>query len=226
MDPSKEKQSAFDMLSREEQISFNLQEIELIIDELDDKGIDVENFPDELLKDKELWLSCTPTIKEWIFKAESPDIFTMMIRLLAIPPLRKTSTAKEIIGEFYRPGISIGTRWTIGNTMSVIANDEVLEEILKIINDEENGETREMFVAALGNLKDPKVVPYLMGLLSHPQLDGYAIMALNKLRAIETVEDIRNQLENPREWVQVEARKTMRKFEKIIEKQAEKEVKK
>lgn len=75
MDPSKEKQSTFDKLNREEQISFNLQEIELIIDELDDKGIDVENFPDELLKDKELWLSCTPTIKEWIFKAESRYIY-------------------------------------------------------------------------------------------------------------------------------------------------------
>ena len=206
-------------LSREEQILANRKEIAEIVNDLAKKDILIEQFPDDLYKSKELWMSCIPTIKEWVFKAKSDDIFQLLISMLAIPPLKKTSTAKEIIGQFYRPGISDGTKWAIGNTMEVIANDEVLDDIVAIIDDKSNGKAREMFAVALGNMKDPKVVPYLVNLLDDENLTGHAIMGLSKLKAICTIDDIRKVENHPRTWVRKEAQKTIRKFEKIVEKQ-------
>lgn len=206
-------------LSREEQIAANLKERAEIQADLSCKGIFVEHFPYDLFKSKDLWLSCVPTIKEWIFKVKSNDVFETLIRLLAIPPLKKTSTAKEIIGQFYRPGISDVTKWAIGNTMEVIANDEVLDDIIAIIDDKSNGKAREMFAVSLGNMKDPKVVPYLVNLLDDEDMTGHAIMGLSKLKAVSTIDDIRKAENHPRTWVRKEAQKTVRKFEKIIEKQ-------
>ena len=206
-------------ISREEQIAANLKEVSEIQAELANKGILVENFPYDLFKSEELWLNCVPTIKEWVFKAKS-NVFVGLIRLLAIPPLQKTSTAKEIIGQFYRPGLDVGAKWAIGNTMEAIANDEVLDDIIVIINDKSNGKSREMFVAALGNMKDSKVEPYLVNLLDDEDLSGYAIMALSKLEAISTIEAIRKAEKHSKPWVRKEAQKTIRKFEKILEKQA------
>lgn len=205
-------------ISREEQIAENLKETAEIQADLASKGIIVKNFPDDLYASKDLWLSCVPTIKEWIFKSKS-NMFVALIRLLAIPPLKKTSTAKEIIGQFYRPGISDGTKWAIGNTMEVIANDEVLDDIIAIIDDKSNGKAREMFAVALGNMKDPKVVPYLVNLLDDEDMTGHAIMGLSKLKAVSTIDDIRKAENHPRTWVRKEAQKTIRKFEKLIEKQ-------
>jgi hypothetical protein len=206
-------------VSREEQIAANLKERAEIQADLLCKGIFVEYFPYDLYKSKDLWLSCVPTIKEWNFKVKSNDVFETLIRLLAIPPLKKTSTAKEIIGEFYRTGLSDGTKWAIGNTMEVIANDEVLDDIIAIIDDKSNGKAREMFAVALGNMKDPKVVPCLVNLLDDEDMTGHAIMGLSKLKAVSTIDDIRKAENHPRTWVRKEAQKTVRKFEKIIEKQ-------
>lgn len=179
----------------------------------------MEQFPHDLYTSKELWLSCVPTIKEWIFKVKSDDVFETLIRLSAIPPLKKTSTAKEIIGQFYRPGLSSGTKWAAGNTMSIIANDEALDDITKIIDDKSNGQDRQMFVVALRNMNDPKVLPYLVNLLDDEDLKGHAIMGLSKLKAVSTIDDIRKVENHPRPWVRKEAQKTVRKFEKIIAKQ-------
>ena len=207
-------------ITREEQIAANLKERAEIQADLASKGILMEQFPYDLYTNKELWLSCVPTIKEWIFKVKSNDVFETLIRLLAIPPLKKTSTAKEIIGQFYRPGLNSSNKWTIGNTMSIIANDEVLDDIIEIIDDKSNGQAREMFAVALGNMKDPKVVPYLVNLLDDEDLTGHAIMGLSKLKADSTIDDIRKAENHPRPWVRKEAQKTVRKFEKIIAKQA------
>ena len=76
-----------------------------------------------------------------------------------------------------------------------------------------------MFVVALGNMKDPKVVPYLVNLLDDEDLTGHAIMGLSKLKAVSTIDDIRKAENHPRAWVRKEALKTVRKFEKIIDKQ-------
>ena len=207
-------------ISREEQIAANRKEVAEIKNDLANKGILLEQFPDDLYKSKELWISCIPTIKEWIFKVKSDDVFEALIRLLAIPPLKKTSTAKEIIGQFYRPGLSSSTKWAVGNTMSIIANDEVLDDIIEIIDDKQNERSRQMFVVALGNMKDPKVVPYLVNLLDDEDLTGHAIMGLSKLKADSTIDDIRKAENHPRPWVRKEVQKTVRKFEKIIAKQA------
>lgn len=69
--------------------------------------------------------------------------------------------------------------------MSIIANEEVLDDIIEIIDDKQNERSRQMFVVALGNMKDPKVVPYLVNLLDDENLTGHAIMGFEQVEGCQ-----------------------------------------
>jgi hypothetical protein len=48
-------------------------------------------------------------------------------------------------------------RWAFGNTMRVIVTEDDLEQLIDIVLDETNGDSRDMFVRALAKLKSPRV---------------------------------------------------------------------
>jgi hypothetical protein len=48
-------------------------------------------------------------------------------------------------------------RWAFGNTMRVIVTKDDLDELIEIVLDESNGDSREMFVRALAKLKSQKI---------------------------------------------------------------------
>lgn len=68
----------------------------------------------------------------------------------------KGKAAPVLIREFYRTANPI-LRWVIGNAMTVVATEEDFDEIVRIIEDKENGDARQMFIFALGNFKNDPV---------------------------------------------------------------------
>lgn len=52
-------------------------------------------------------------------------------------------------------------RWALGNTMTVIVTEDDLDDLIEIVTDESNGDSRDSFVIALGKLKSPKVAEVL-----------------------------------------------------------------
>lgn len=57
-------------------------------------------------------------------------------------------------------------RWAFGNTMRVIVTEDDFDELVKIVLDEANGDSRDSFVEALGRLKSPKIVDVLNQLVN------------------------------------------------------------
>jgi len=186
--------------------------------ELSECGLVVRWLPQDLIgKEKELVCSI-PILKKWVFEGQSPGLVEFCMRLLTYPPLKKTSTAKEIFPIVYDERFTSSQRWTMGNTMAFIANDEVYNDLINVIETERFGSSRQMFIVALGNIPRPETINYLAGLLQNPKYfthAGYTIMALNKLKAIETIELVRAYDECPRKWVAHKAKKTVMKFDKI-----------
>ncbi|HBO33790.1 MAG TPA: hypothetical protein DD636_03485 [Anaerolineaceae bacterium] len=193
-----------------------------ILDELKEMGIYTNDIFQYLPQHLHEWKLATPTLVKWLQFTTYDPFQETIVRLIGVPWLKGSSVAHDLIELSNKPESSDSLKWAIGNTMAVIANDAVLDDIIKIIDDEENDQSREMFVVSLGNMKDPKVVPYLVKLLDHPDLAGHALVALNKLKAVETIEAVRRLENHPRTWIRNEAKKTVRKFEKILEKQATK----
>ena len=105
---------------------------------------------------------------------------------------------------------SIG--WVIGNALEVLADDSVFDEVAKIATDKRHGRSREMVVAALGNMKNPRAKDILIALLDDDEVAGYAVMGLGRQKAKEAKERIEPFLRHPQEWVRNEAKKALRRI--------------
>lgn len=57
-------------------------------------------------------------------------------------------------------------RWIIGNAVNVIATKNDVETIIPIVLDKENGPSRQMFVSALGKIKNEKIKNVLLQLIN------------------------------------------------------------
>ncbi len=89
-----------------------------------------------------------------------------IVRALAVKEA-KGIACKAVIDEYHKaPKDNFHYRWAFGNTMSVIITAEYIDDVVAIVQDESNGESRQMFVTALGKLKSPKVKEVLQQLLN------------------------------------------------------------
>lgn len=97
----------------------------------------------------------------------------------------KGIACKAILDEYNNTPKNLSNyRWVLGNTMAVIMVDDFIDSVVEIIQDESNGESRQMFVAALGNTKSSKVRDVLQKLMNDKSdvIKKEAQKALNKLK--------------------------------------------
>lgn len=104
-------------------------------------------------------------------------------------------------------------RWAIGNTIYVTITEDDVESILPIVQDKENGMSRQMFVAALGKVKSEKIETVLIRLLSDDEVAPHALDALGRLKSKKAQEKIKSLLNHPNALIKKEARKALIKIE-------------
>lgn len=186
-----------------------------IVSDLEEIGVQITDIYQELPTNKANWKKATPILIEWLPQVKNSGLREAVIRLLSVPWLRGNPVGGTLMKMALNPTLSSDLRWVIGNTMEVIADDKSFSDIKKLVTDRSFGISRQMFVMALGRMKTPEAIPLLVDLLDDDDVNGHAIVALRKLKAIETVEDIRKLVNYPRTWVRNEAKKTVAKFEKL-----------
>lgn len=76
----------------------------------------------------------------------------------------------------------LGIRWTIGNALDVVWDDDVFEDLVALACDRSYGRSREMIVLGMARSKRPEAGPILMDLLDDPAVNGHATQALRKLK--------------------------------------------
>lgn len=183
-----------------------------LIQDLRDAGFVVEAVGD--LRKGAPYPAAVPILIEWLPKIEDRYVKEDVIRTLSVPWARPDAVA-PILREFKRlPDEPLGVKWAAGNALEVIADDSVFEEIVDIATDPGYGKAREMVVAALGNMTDPRAVEILMDLLDNEAVAPFAVMGLGKLKAAAAREKIEPFLGHPEATVRREAKRALAKIDR------------
>jgi len=179
--------------------------------ELAKAGFRVDSI-DDLHNQRLDYRDAIPILLEWLPRIENRNVKESVVRALTVKWAKPTA-APLLVAEFRRADDSseLGLRWAIGNALAEVAGDSVFEEVAALAEDRRFGRSREMVALALGNMKDPRAVKILRGLLADEDVAGHAVMALGKLRAKEAREDIEPFLKHPKAWIRKEASKALKR---------------
>jgi hypothetical protein len=185
-----------------------------VVADLVKAGFPVESVS-ALFNDRLDYRSAMPILLEWLPKLSNQDVKEEVVRALSVK-WAKPDAAPLLVREFRRAEDSseAGIRWAIGNALEVVADDVVFDDLVGIAQDRGCGMARQMIVVALGNMKNPRAVDVLLGLLDDEEVLGHAIMALGKLKAREARTAIERYLDHPKSWVRKEAKKATAKIDK------------
>jgi hypothetical protein len=104
------------------------------------------------------------------------------------------------------------TKWAIGNTLEIIAKEDILSDMIRIAVNQSHGKSREMVVLGLSKFKSDNVYDTLVGLLDDPIISGHAIIALRKFGDPRAISEIKKKLDDPKPWIRAEARKAIKKL--------------
>lgn len=97
----------------------------------------------------------------------------------------------------------------------MVADDSVFGEMVKIAQDRKFGADRQMVVHGLKNMRNPAVVPVLVGLLDDEEVTVQALAALRLMGATEARSAIEPFLTHKNTYWRNEAKKSIAKFDKI-----------
>jgi HEAT repeat protein len=198
---------------RQESIQRHRLAAEPVVQDLRNAGFDVENI-DELRRSGIDYEAAIPLLLKWLPLIAESAVKDSIVRALSVPWARQAA-ARPLIGQFHAaPDTAADLKWTIGNALAVVADDDVFNEIAELARDKRNGKSREMLAVALGNMRNPAAVDVLIKLLEDDEVAGHALMGLAKLKAHRARPYIERFLKHPKAWVRKEASKALAKLNK------------
>ena len=191
-------------------VEANRKELKPLLTELATAGF-VVSHPQELVTEfpkKEV----IPILLKWLVRLARPDTKESVVRALSVPWAKPTAVI-PLIDEFRNtPNNEASLKWAIGNALEVLASDAVFDDIVDLVSDKRHGKSREMLAAALGKMKNPKVIDILIGLLDDEEVVGHALASLKKLKAKQARTRIERLINHPKAWVRKEAKQALSKI--------------
>lgn len=158
-----------------------------------------------------------PALLDWLPRIEYPllkqDVATTLGSSWARP-----GAAPALVHEFDRltgddPSI-VHSRWAIGGALERVADESVVDDIVRIAADTSLGSARGQMVVALGNMRGARdrVLSILIDLLDDPDVVGYAVMGLSKLKAPEARSALEQLRGHSEPWVRQEVKRALAKL--------------
>lgn len=183
-----------------------------LLAELAEVGFPVASLT-ELRTSGARYRAAVPVLLRWLPVVSDRQAKEDLVRALSVPWARPVA-ARPLIDEFERVDERVdptgtGLRWVIGNALSIVADDFVFDELVRLVEDQSFGKARQMVVVGLGRSKRPEAVPVLMGLLDDEDVSGHAVKALAKLGADEARPALERMVNDPRAWVRNEAKRAL-----------------
>jgi len=108
-----------------------------------------------------------PMMADWLFAAQRLDTRDIILGALGTRSA-KPLAAKPLIKAYFQSDTDESfapLRWYIGNALDYVADDSVVDNLIKIALNASYGRDRMMVVSALGNLKDERAGKALCDLL-------------------------------------------------------------
>lgn len=185
--------------------------------ELTEAGVATESIWD-LVNTKARYKLAIPILLDWLTTLDErlpagdyrESLREGLIRALSTPDA-KPIAAPEMVRQF-RSVTDPFVRWAIGNALSVVADDNVFNDLAEIAKESQWGIARQMVVDAFGRSKDPRAVRLLLSLLDDDDVVAHATKALGKQGDPSTRWALEPLLEHPRPLVRKEAKKALAKL--------------
>lgn len=177
-------------------------------------GIIVDNIYD-LVNTNKPYREAIPVLINLLKECKEPSsIKEGIVRALAVKEAAGKANS-TLLDEYDKtPKDRASFRWAIGNTISVIITHDDVSRILPIIQNKENGISRQMFVLALGKAKEKKseFEDILIKLLDDDEVASHALDALGKIKSQKAKEKISTLINHPRSLIRKEAQKALKKI--------------
>ena len=180
-----------------------------VLDELEAAGFRVRRVG-ELRRLGAEYPEAIPILIHWLPLVSYLPLKGDLVRTLSVPWARPMA-GRALIEEFRRADDPEGTgiRWEIANALAVVADDDILDDVIQLVQDPRHGKAREMLTLALANMTNPRATSVLRDLLRDEQVVGHAVMALGKLGVPEVLSELEKLTDHPKEWVRHEAAKAV-----------------
>lgn len=180
--------------------------------ELQKVGIEITNIYD-LVNSSKRYAAAIPVLSSLLEKGiDDIKIKEGVIRALTVKDAAGVPN-KVLIEEYNQiPKNETSLRWAIGNAFYTIITNEDAENILQIVQDRENGLSRQMFVAALGKIKSEQSEIVLIKLLDDFEVAPHALDALGRLKSKKAKEKIEILLGHKNKLIRKEAERALKKI--------------
>ena len=96
-------------------------------------------------------------------------------------------------------------RWAIANSINIINDMTIEQELITLSENKKYGTGRQMLVLSLGCYKTDSSIKCLRGLLQDEEVRGHALRALGKCGNSEVLPDIEKYCDSDNRWIRKEA---------------------
>lgn len=141
----------------------------------------------------------------------------ILVRCLGVKGYQEVTSF--LIEEYHRSD-SHHYKWAIGNSLEIIRDQSKLHEFVEIIQNKEHGRSRQMIVTLVGKLGGAKEAPVLIELLQDQDVNLHEIDAIGSLKDPILIPYVEPFLTHQIAGYRNEAKRVIKKLEKILEKQA------
>jgi len=206
---------------RQKAVAQNYADMAPVLKELSDNGIVCDSLH-TLRHSGTVYQVAIPILLKWLPRVQNYDIKEDIARTLSVP-WAKPEAAPDLVREFLTADASQDSyKWAIGNGLSIVADDTVADDIIKLATDRRHGNTRQMLAIALGNMRDPRVFKVLVDLLKDTDVCGHAVMGLGNLGAGAARPYLEPFLKHEETWIRNEAKKAITRIDRTATKKANK----
>ena len=196
-----------------------LPEEKNLLEEIRATGVEIDDI-EELMHMDQNDKALVPIVVKYIKRFEETNYRELLVRALGVKGF--TEASDVLLDEFYRSD-DLHYKWAIGNTISIIADPNIVSEMIEISLNKEHGAARGMIVYELGRFKDERIKDVLISLLDDEIMKGYALHSLKLLKDESTRKYAERFLDCDIDWVRKEAESMIRKLDKLKIKEQEKE---
>jgi len=153
-------------------------------------------------------------LQRWLPRVSRRDVQMAIVGCLELPAGR--AAAPTLFAVFRDPATEHGVRWSIGNAISLLADDDLYPEISRLVTDRAYGRAREMLALALGRMRKVDATPLLIQLLQDPDVSGHAALALGRRGGKDAFDALEALLGHERKWIRQAAVKSRRQIERRL----------
>lgn len=185
----------------------------LLFSELRAAGYDVESEND-FLTAKVIPPDAVRVMLRHLMVVSDSGLQDSLVRGLTAKRVRLVpEAAPTLIKLFRREDCPLFLRWTIGNALSEIADERVMDDLIQIVQNKEYGMSRQMCAVALGQFAEPRVISTVISGLEDDEIVGHCVIALGKLRSADATPHLQRMAAHPKAWVRAEAKRALRQIE-------------